>query len=171
MTTVVLGPPPPALAAFLEQRRALGQDLHDEVWEGSYHVAPAAGSAHGVVDDELAVLLRPYARAAGLVGTGPVNLGELGDYRVPDRAYHRGRPTGTYLPTAAVVVEVLSPNDETFAKFGFYARHRVDELLIADPAARTVQCWRRAGDGYVETGAGALLGVTAATLTDRVDWP
>lgn len=50
----------------------------------------------------------------------------------------------TWLATAAVVVEILSPDDETFEKFSFYARHDVDEVLVADPAARRITLWRRA---------------------------
>ncbi len=45
MRTVVLGPRPPELQALVERRRALGQDLHDEVWHGDYHVAPTLGTA------------------------------------------------------------------------------------------------------------------------------
>ncbi|MDQ6727027.1 MAG: Uma2 family endonuclease [Actinomycetota bacterium] len=131
MKTVVLGPQP-EVQALIERRRALGTDLFDEVWEGIYHMAPAPNAAHAYLDDVLAVLLHPCAQAVGLVGTGPFNLGQPDDYRVPDRGYHRSRPTGTWVPTAAVVVEIVSPDDETYAKFDFYARHAVDEILVAD---------------------------------------
>lgn len=40
--TVVLGPRPQELVALIERRQALGLDTYDEVWEGTYHVAPAA---------------------------------------------------------------------------------------------------------------------------------
>jgi hypothetical protein len=94
---------------LLKQRQALGQDGYDEVWEGEYHMAPMAHPPHGYLDDELAVLLRPLALGAGLVGTGAFNLGSPDDYRVPDRGLHRGLPTTTFVPTAAVVVEIVSP--------------------------------------------------------------
>ena len=47
------------------------------------------------------------------------------------------------MPTAAVVVEVVSPDDETYEKSGFYAAHGVDELIVADPAGRSLSedCW------------------------------
>jgi hypothetical protein len=35
---------------------------------------------------------------------------------VPDGGYHRGVPSVLYVPTAAIVVEVLSPGDETWLK-------------------------------------------------------
>ena len=40
--TVVLGPPPAEISALIARRHALGLDTHDEVWEGEYHMAPAA---------------------------------------------------------------------------------------------------------------------------------
>ena len=172
MRTVVLGPPPAELRSLIDRRQELGIDVFDEVWEGSYHMVPAPSAAHAYLDNVLAVLLHPYAEAAGLVGTGPFNLGEKDDYRVPDRGYHRGVPTGTWLATAAVVVEILSPDDETFDKFGFYARHGVDEVLVADPSSRTVTLWRRVSDaGYEEVAASSLLGVTATELTAAIAWP
>lgn len=168
----MLGPRPAELQALIERRQALGIDIFDEVWEGSYHVVPAPDAAHAYLDNVLAVLLHPYAVAAGLVGTGPFNLGRPDDYRVPDRGYHRGQPTGTWVPTAAIVVEIVSPDDETYEKFTFYARHGVDEILVADPSARTVTIWGRASDdGYEESSSSALLGVAAAHLVASIAWP
>ena len=165
---MVLGPQPEEVQTLIQRRRSLGIDTFDEVWEGSYHVAPAPNAAHAYLDDVLAVLLHPYAVAAGLVGTGPFNLGESGDYRVPDRGYHRGRPTGTWLATAAVVVEIVSPDDETYDKFGFYAHHGVDELLVADPADLSVSIWRRVeSGGYERALVSVLLGVGASTWSLR----
>ena len=169
--TVVLGPRPAELEELIQRRHRLGIDTFDEVWKGSYHVAPAAHPAHGYIDNELAVLLAPLARNVGLVGTGPFNLGEPDDYRVPDRGYHRGLPTTTWVSTAAVVIEVVSADDETYDKFGFYAVHDVDELIVADPAARTVTCWERDGTSYREVTGSALLAVTAQWLLDSIDWP
>ncbi len=171
MRTVVLGPRPPELEAVLERRRALGQDLYDEVWEGEYHVAPAPSAAHALLDHLLAVLLDAPARRVGLVGSGPFNLGSPDDYRVPDRGLHRARPVGVWVPTAAVVIEILSPDDETFEKFAFYAEHEVDEVLVVDPEARTVRSWRRTGGEYAEADASGLLGVGVADLARDIDWP
>ena len=157
---------------MIDRRHALGTDLFDEVWEGSYHVAPAPNAAHAYLDDVLAVLLHPYAEATGLTGTGPFNLGSPEDYRVPDRGYHHGRPTGTWVPTAAIVVEIVSPDDETYEKFAFYAVHEVEELVVADPAARALTIWRRTTDGrYEEVPASSLLAVTSAELSGAVSWP
>lgn len=172
MKTVVLGPPPAEVQALIDRRRAVGIDMFDEVWEGSYHVVPAPNATHAQLGHLLVLLLEPYAKAAGLVGTGPFNLGEPDDFRVPDQGYHRGAPTGTWISRAAVVVEILSPDDETYAKLPFYAGHGVDEILVVDPSARGVTVWARVSDErYEELGASALLQVSAAELSDAIAWP
>ncbi|MGH3742239.1 MAG: Uma2 family endonuclease, partial [Micromonosporaceae bacterium] len=141
------------------------------VWEGVYHMTPGPNNAHGFVEDELTVLLLPYARAAGLFSSGQFNLGEPDDYRVPDGGYHRERLAGARVRTAAIVVVIVSPGDETYEKFGFYAAHGVDELLVADPDARTVLMWKLTVGKYQATSSSSLLNVSAAVLTDAIDWP
>jgi Uma2 family endonuclease len=155
----------------IAHRRALGLDGFDEVWEGEYHVAPHAHSDHGIVDDELAAALRPYARRAGLLGSGAFNLGEPEDYRVPDRGYHRTRPGTLYVATATVVVEIVSPGDETFAKLPFYAAHGVEEAIVALPARQRVDCYDLTTGEAAAVSASRVLGITMAELSQAVDWP
>ncbi|MGH9189538.1 MAG: Uma2 family endonuclease, partial [Acidimicrobiales bacterium] len=138
---------------------------------GTYHLAPAAHPVHGFVDNALAVLLDPYAKAVGLIATGPFNLGSPDDYRVPDNGYHRQLPRDVWVPTVAVVVEVQSPDDETYAKFGFYAAHDVDEIMVAEPGNHLVRCFRREGDQYAETASSAVLQVETDVLVEAIDWP
>lgn len=170
MRTVVLDPPA-ELQSWLGRRHALGQDLFDEVWEGEYHVAPAPNRAHGYVDDQLARLLGPRADAAGLQGSGPLNVGERDDYRVPDRAYLRDRQMTTFADTAAIVVEIVAPRDETWAKLDFYFARGVEEILIVDPSTREVHWLRRGDDGFVEASASDVLDLTASELHTAIDWP
>jgi Uma2 family endonuclease len=168
--TVVLGPPPAELAELIEHRRATGADLHDEVWEGEYHIAPAPHFYHGVIDQRLAEILGPLARAAGLFVSGAFNLGEPTDYRVPDRGVHRTGRDVVWLPTAVVVVEIVSPDDESWAKLPFYAAHGVDEVLIVDPQQRTVAWLGRVGTCYQPIER-SVLGLSAAELTAQLEWP
>ena len=169
---MIVGPPPAAVQAWLASRRRLGLDRHDEVWEGAYHVAPAPHERHGLVAADLLAVLRPYARARGLRVIAEFNLGEgPADYRVPDGGLIREPLGGTFVPAAVAVVEVLSPEDETFAKFGFYASRGVGEVLVADPARRQVTVFQRAGDGYQPVATSPALGTPAAELTEAVDWP
>lgn len=167
----MLAPMPLELEELIARRRALGQALFDEVWQGVYHMVPAAHPFHGFVDNALTVLLDRYARAAGLVGTGPFNLGSSDDYRVPDHGYHRQLPNEVWVPSAAIVVEVVSPDDGTYAKLDFYLAHGVEEVIIADPASRSVRCYGRSEGSFAESPTSRLLGVTMAELRDGIDWP
>ncbi len=170
MSVLVVGDHP-EVTALIEARRANGQDVRDEVWEGVYHMSPFAESGHGEVEMSLGSVLRPYAAKAGLMVTGPFNMGEPDDYRIPDLAVRARGVRGVYLASAEIIGEVLSPGDETFAKFGFYFTHGVSEVLVADPSARTVQILVRGHTSFEEAATSATLGVTGAELAAQVDWP
>jgi Uma2 family endonuclease len=163
--------PPQVVEDWLAQRRALGQDRFDEVWEGEYHVAPAPGRRHARLDDLLGRALGPLADDAGLMGATACNIGSPADYRIPDRAYFRGGPDETWNPTAALVVEILSPRDESRRKLDFYFRAGVEEVLIVDPDERIVEWLARGRDGFEPADGGDLLGITSTDLADRIDWP
>lgn len=173
MPTLVRDPQPVEFEALLERRRRLGQDLLDEVWEGVHHVNPAPHSRHAAIVQQLAELLGPPARAAGL---GPrlsiFNLGEAGDYRVPDGGLLRPGADAVYLLTAALVLEIVSPGDETWDKLDFYAARGVEELLIVDPQERRVH-WLglAAGGSYHPLERSGLIALGPLELADRLDWP
>jgi Uma2 family endonuclease len=171
MSTLILDPVPPELEALKEKRRRLGQDLYDEVWEGVYRMVPAPGEAHWLVAQQLAELLGPLARAAHLVPGAEFNLGEAGDYRVPDAGLHHPQERGDWRPTAALVVEIVSPDDETWQKLPFYAAHGVDEVLIVDPGERSVHWLGLAGGEYRDIERSGLIELGPAELAERIDWP
>jgi len=171
MKTVVLGTRPEELDQLIQRRRAQGLDTFDEVWEGSYHMAPAGRSGHAYLDDVIAVLLHPYAQAAGLIGSGPFNLGHKDDYRVPDRGYHRELLDVVYFPTAAIAVEIVSPDDETYAKLPFYAAHGVNEVLVIDPDGHRVRIFVLVDSQYQEAQRSTLLEVDVAGLEQAITWP
>ncbi|NEE00688.1 Uma2 family endonuclease [Phytoactinopolyspora halotolerans] len=172
MRTVLVGELPPEVHDLLERRRALGQDLFDEVWEGEYHMVPAPHGQHGDVDDQLAQLIGPLARASGLRGSGPCNIGESNNHRVPDRAYFaRGTTPRAFNPTAEIVVEIVSPGDESREKFDFYFQAGVTEVLIVDPGEHSVDWYTRADSTFRPTESSDLLGVSAAELAGQIDGP
>ncbi len=74
-------------------------------------------------------------------------------------------------PTAALVVEILSPEDESRRKLDFYVRAGVEEVLIVDPDERTVEWLARGRDGFEPADGSDLLGITSTDLADRIDWP
>ena len=169
---LVSEPTPPAVQALLDQRRRAGADTHDEMWDGVLHMAPAPRDVQAVLSAQLVMLLGPVARTAGLVASAEFNLGSAEDYRVPDLGLHRDPSWGTYAATAALVVEILSPGDETWDKLPFYAAHDVDELLVVDPDRRTVR-WLAltSATGYGDIDRSALIALGADELADRLDWP
>jgi hypothetical protein len=171
MRTLVLDPPPPQLQALVEQRRRTGADRHDEVWEGVYHMIPSAGIAHSLVAHQLAVLLDAPARANGLLVGTEFNLGSKDDYRVPDLGVHRDPQLGARVATAAIAVEILSADDDTWKKLPFYARHEVDELLIVDPSDHTVTWLGLHGSEYRPIDHSAILNLSAGELARQIDWP
>lgn len=168
----MLEPIPPEFERLIERRKRLGQDGYDEVWEGVYHMAPMARGRHGYLQTELGMMLGPLAEAAGLVGTGPFNLGPSSDnFRVPDLGYHRAfDPLAVYFDTAAVVVEIVSPGDETYEKLPFYAAQGVDELLVVDPEQRSVQILVLRQGRYQEADRSPLLGVERERLQEQIRW-
>jgi Uma2 family endonuclease len=98
-------------------------------------------------------------------------LGEPRDYRVPAGGLHRQHPIGIWQPTAALVVEVLSPSDESWEKLPFYAAHSVDEVLIVDPATHKVD-WLTLVDGeYRPIEHSSLVDLGSSRLADQIKWP
>jgi Uma2 family endonuclease len=171
--TLVRDPQPAEFEALLERRQRLGQDVLDEVWEGVYHLNPAPHQRRAHVAQQLAVLLDGPAREAGLVPMISIfNLGEPDDYRVPDGGLFRPGPDQVYVPTAELVVEIVSADDETWDKLGFYAAHGVSELLIVDPQKREVH-WLglQAGGEYQPIERSALIALASAEVAERIDWP
>jgi Uma2 family endonuclease len=170
MPTLVRDPQPAEFEELLERRRRLGQDVFDEVWEGVLHMNPAPHSQHGRLEWQLAGILGPLAAAAGLRALGQFNLGQEGDYRVPDGALVRPGPDAVYLPIAALVLEIVSPGDESWAKLGFYAVHGVEELVIVDPEKRTVHWLSLGGGEYRAIDRSGLIDCGPAELARRIEW-
>ncbi|HEX3693184.1 MAG TPA: Uma2 family endonuclease [Solirubrobacteraceae bacterium] len=172
MRTLVLDPSTAGLEPILERRKRSGLDRFDEIWEGVLHMVPAPSGPHGVLEWQLACVLRPLAKRARLHACAQFNLGDgEGDYRVPDGGLHRAPPTGIWHSTAALVMEIVSPNDESWEKLPFYAAHHVDEVLIVDPQQRSVE-WLGLVDGaYLPIARSRLIELGADALADALDWP
>ncbi|CAN5257406.1 hypothetical protein BH20ACT16_BH20ACT16_01550 [soil metagenome] len=136
-------------------------------------MVPAPSQAHADIAQQLAVILDGPARDAGLWPTmHEFNVGESDhDYRIPDGGLHRERLGGVWHATAALVVEIVSPGDESWDKLRFYAAHSVDEVLIVDPRERGVHWLASAEDGYRPVDRSALIALGTADLRERIDWP
>lgn len=171
MRTLVLEPLPSQFEELLEQRRRHGVDRRDEVWEGVYHMLPSPGAVHSLLVARLVVVMDACTRDRGLCMSVEFNLGVKDDFRVPDLGVHRERPRGTWIAKAAIAVEILSPEDETWSKLPFYARHGVEELLIVDPSNNSVSWLALHGGEYRPAGRSEILDLGAAQLGELIDWP
>jgi Uma2 family endonuclease len=171
MPTVILDPPPAEIEALLDRRRRWGADTHDEMWEGVLHMAPAPLRGHARLQMQIGALLEPLADTAGLETVAEFNLGHAHDYRVPDAALLAPGPNELYVPSAALVVEIVSPGDESWEKLPFYAAHGVDEVLIVDPQERAVH-WLALRDGsYQPAERSGVIDLGREQLARQIAWP
>jgi Uma2 family endonuclease len=90
---------------------------------------------------------------------------------VPDGAIHRPGSDQMRYETAALVVEIVSPGDESWEKLSFYAAHHVDELLIVDPEKRSVSRLGLADSEYRAIERSGLIDLGPAGLAEQIDWP
>ena len=169
--TLLPDPPPADIEALLDRRRRIGADRSDEVWEGVLHMAPAPADRHALIAGQVPAVLMPLAEAAGLAISGEFNLGLEEDYRVPDGGLHHSGGWGTYAATAALVVEIVSPGDETWEKLPFYAAHGVEEVVIIDPGERHVDWLALHEEKYLPAERSALIAFGPAQLGEQLDWP
>ncbi len=170
--TLVKDPPPAEFEALLERRQRLGLDRRDEMWKGVYRMNPPPTHEHQAIAQQLSELLGPLARNAGLEPLiQEFALGELGDYLVPDGGLFRAGASGVWHATAALVIEILSPDDDTWEKLPFYAEHGVDELLVVDLRERKVHWLALGGGAYQPVKRSSLIELGATELAARLDWP
>jgi Uma2 family endonuclease len=161
----------------IERRRELGLDKKDELWDGVWHLVNAPKLWHQRLSLDLALVLVPRARGLGLEPL--VDAGLIADitkdFRIPDQVYARPEHlTEDGVSSAALVVEVRSPGDESYVKLPFYAARGVTEVLIVHQERR-FDLYRLAGGGYqpVDGGACVTLGVVFATVDGpklRIAW-
>lgn len=171
MRTVILGPPPPEIEALIESRRRTGADHHDEVWGGDLHMNPAPRNRHSILAGRIFRLLDDYGRPKQLCATTEINIGVSDDHRIPDLALLRSEVDELWNPSAALVVEILSPHDESWQKLPFYAARGVAEAVIVDPVERAVTWLRSEAGRFVPTARSELLDVDVAELAAQIDWP
>lgn len=137
--------------SFLDERRRLGLDVRDELWEGVLHVVPPPAWQHSIVQGHLYVALFAIARRRGLDGAceGGVFAAEK-NWRVPDIIFVRDVDAAAVRrpETAELVVEILSPDDESRDKLPFYAKVGVREVWLVEPGTRAVEILTLVTDRY-----------------------
>ncbi|MFL5859604.1 MAG: Uma2 family endonuclease, partial [Solirubrobacteraceae bacterium] len=88
-----------------------------------------------------------------------------------DGGLHREWRDQVYYATAALVIEIVSPDDETWNKLDFYAARRVEELLIVDPLQKRVSWMGLVRGEYKHLKRSRLIELAAADLEAHIDWP
>jgi Uma2 family endonuclease len=150
---------------LIQWRRQTGADMWDEMWEGVLHMPPVPNREHQDFQFSLEAWLRTFwARPGGNRVHHEINLASVGgwphDYRIPDlllltpdrfgidrNEYFEGPPT--------VVVEIRSPDDESYEKFPFYAKLGVPEVWVVDRDTKTPEVYLLVSDHYQKQPSGA----------------
>lgn len=143
----------------LARRRLRGIDRWDEVWQGVLHMAPAPFDEHQRILGEffafLLPLLRRSRRGALRIGVNVFNeASPQADYRIPDLTFvAAGReailaPDGIRGGGPDAVVEIRSPEDETYDKFPFFAGLGVREVVVIGRDTKSPELYRLAGKEY-----------------------
>lgn len=138
MRALLLDPDP----KWLEERRRLGHDRFDEVWDGVLHVVPSPTTTHHRFERSLERVLAPIVEPLGYEVFREHDLldRERGpdNYRQPDIAIvspadviERG-----INGHAELVIEIRSPNDESYEKIPFYEMCNIPEYWIVEPVTR-----------------------------------
>jgi Uma2 family endonuclease len=138
--------------SLLDERRRLGLDVFDEVWEGVLHMVPPPSGEHQRLELQLGSVLLSAAQRRGLIASNETGLFAADDdYRVPDivvsqpgNCSQRGVDD-----TAELVVELRSPGDESYEKLPWYAARGVAEILVVDPGTRLFELYRTDGGSAV----------------------
>ncbi|MGQ0625554.1 MAG: Uma2 family endonuclease, partial [Sporichthyaceae bacterium] len=168
--------------AMLDERRRLGLDGRDEVWDGVVHVVPPPKEAHQRLSLAFYDVVGTRARGLGLVPRLETGLFDSDrNFRVPDHLYRRPEQESERgAEGAELVVEIRSPRDETYDKLAFYAERGVREVLVLHPEPCAVELFVNVGGAMQPVpvdAAGAVhcavldLSIAAVDAILRITWP
>lgn len=164
--------------AELRERRLHGLDRLDEMWEGELHMVPLPSLDHQDIVSELTRFLRNECgrRAHGRVycQTGLHDPDRPKDsFRAPDLSFvakgnEKVLQKRGIVGAADSVIEIRSPEDETYEKFPFFARLGVREVIVIPLDTRRPEVYRLSGRKYVALRADRDGWIAAAVLGIRL---
>jgi Uma2 family endonuclease len=135
------------------------------MWEGVLHMPPMPNRSHQDLEGAIEAWLRQFwAPSSGGRCYHQINVASIGgwptNFRIPDlvllnpdrfhidkNEYFEGGPT--------VVVEIRSPDDETYEKLDFYAQLGVVEVWVIDRDSRRPEIFALRGGKYERVSPGA----------------
>ena len=145
---------------LIAERKRIGADRWDEMWNGVLHMPPMPNRVHQDFTSDLETWIRDHwARPFGNRVHREINLASVGgwphDYRCPElvlltpdrfhidhNEYFEGPPL--------VVIEIRSPGDESYEKLEFYAELGVPETWIIDRDTRHPELFELKRGEYTE---------------------
>jgi Uma2 family endonuclease len=155
--------------AMIQERKRLGLDLFDEVWEGMYVMPSSPNADHQELVDDLGDILSEVVKRAGLGKKYPgMNVSDRRtdwkeNYRIPDIVvvlkHSRAINCSThFFGGPDFLVEIESPGDDTDDKVPFYSKIGVRELLIIHRDKRVARLLRHDGEDLLEVKPSTLEG-------------
>ena len=106
-------------------------------------------------------------------GTGLASIGATADYRIPDLTFvaagheHVLREDGVRGGGPDAVIEIHSPEDETYEKLPFYATLGTREVVVIDRDTKRPEIYRLAGSRLVALQQDANGWLRAETMSMR----
>jgi Uma2 family endonuclease len=156
----------------LADRRAKGLDRWDEMWEGVLHMTPAPSLEHQRILDRMIEFLGPRLRESGrgTLVSGINVFGADANYRIPDLTFvaagreHVLHQDGVRDEGPDALLEIRSPEDETYDKLPFYAALAVREVIVCHRDTKEPEIFRLAGSQYVAVQRDAEGGLVSEVL-------
>jgi hypothetical protein len=145
---------------MVRQRKKLGLDRYDEVWDGVYVMPSMANLDHQELVLEMAGLFKDVVKEAGgkvypgaNVSDRPKNWKK--NYRIPDIVVllknSRAKKRDTFiLGGPDFLTEIESPDEDPEEKIPFYSKIQVQELLIIHRDRRDLRLLRHDGEELVQ---------------------
>jgi Uma2 family endonuclease len=163
----------------LADRRAKGLDHWDEMWEGVLHMTPAPNLEHQRVLGRLIEFLGPRLRERGRGALFPgINVFREStrqpDYRIPDLTFvsagreHLLTVDGVRVEGPDAVLEIRSPEDETYEKLPFFAALGVREVIVVHRDTKNAEVFRLSGSRYVAVEANEQGWIASEALSVQI---
>ena len=153
---------------LIRQRKKLGLDCYDEVWEGVYVMPSMASLDHQELVLELGGIYKEVVKAEGgnvypgaNVSDRPKNWKK--NYRIPDIVVllknSRAKKCDAFiLGGPDFLTEIESPDEDSEAKIPFYSKIQVQELLIIHRDRRDLTLYQHDGQELVPVEPSVLDG-------------
>ena len=144
-------------------------------------MAPAPAYEHQRVVSAVHLFLAPLCerRGRGVLAIGINVFNELSatpDYRIPDFTFVASGREGLLARDGVrgggpdAVIEIRSPDDETYDKLPFFARLGVREVIVVDRDTKHPEIFRLAGSQYVAVQADSDRWLGSDTMQVRFTW-